>query len=55
MLDPVLPDRLQVGRDCIQRAFEADKFGDKWLVVALVDMVRDRTGHSGETDHILLD
>ncbi len=55
MLEAVLVAELQAGKDYTQRAEEADAFGDKGLVVALEDMVRDEMGHSEETDRMLRD
>ena len=46
---------LQAGKDYTQRADEADEYGDKGLVVALEDMVRDEMGHSEETERMLRD
>ena len=55
MLEKVLEAELQAGKDYTQRAEEADKYGDKGLVVALEDMVRDEMGHSEETERMLRD
>ena len=55
MLEAVLADERQAGKDYTQRATEAEEFGDKGLVVALEDMVRDETGHAEETERILRD
>ena len=55
MLEAVLEAELQAGKDYTQRAEEADAFGDKGLVVALEDMVRDEMGHSEETERMLRD
>ena len=55
MLIAVLADELQARKDYSQRAEEAEEYGDKGLVVALEDMVRDETGHSEETERILRD
>jgi bacterioferritin len=55
MLEAVLAAELQAGKDYTQRANEADEFGDKGLVVALEDMVRDEMGHSEETERMLRD
>ena len=55
MLEAVLADEIQAGKDYTQRAAEAEAYGDKGLVVALEDMVRDETGHSEETERILRD
>ena len=53
MLEAVLAAELQAGKDYTQRAEEADTYGDKGLVVALEDMVRDEMGHSEETERML--
>ena len=55
MLEAVLAAELQAGKDYTQRAEEADAYGDKGLVVALEDMVRDEMGHSEETERMLRD
>lgn len=55
MLEAVLAAEIQAGKDYTQRAEEAEAFGDKGLVVALEDMVRDESGHSEETERILRD
>ena len=55
MLEAVLAAEIQAGKDYTQRAEEADDYGDKGLVVALEDMVRDEMGHSEETERILRD
>ncbi|MGD2027667.1 MAG: ferritin-like domain-containing protein [Anaerolineales bacterium] len=55
MLEAVLEAELKAGKDYTQRAEEADEYGDKGLVVALEDMVRDEMGHSEETERILRD
>ena len=55
MLEAVLEAELQAGKDYTQRAEEADEYGDKGLVVALEDMVRDEMGHSEETERMLRD
>ena len=55
MLEAVLAAELQAGKDYTQRAEEADEYGDKGLVVALEDMVRDEMGHSEETERMLRD
>jgi bacterioferritin len=55
MLQAVLVAELQAGKDYTQRAEEADAYGDKGLVVALEDMVRDEMGHSEETERMLRD
>jgi len=55
MLEAVLAAELQAGKDYTQRAEEADAYGDKGLVVALEDMIRDEMGHSEETERMLRD
>ena len=55
MLEEVLAAELQAGKDYTQRAVEAEEYGDKGLVVALEDMVRDESGHSEETERMLRD
>jgi bacterioferritin len=53
MLEKVLEAELKAGKDYTKRAQEADEYGDKGLVVALEDMVRDEMGHSEETERML--
>ncbi len=55
MLQAVLAAELQAGKDYTQRAQEAEAYGDKGLVVALEDIVRDEMGHSEETERMLRD
>ena len=55
MLEAVLKAELKAGKDYTERAVQADAFGDKGLVVALEDMVRDEMGHSEETERMLRD
>ncbi|MCA9946983.1 MAG: ferritin-like domain-containing protein [Ardenticatenaceae bacterium] len=55
MLEAVLAAELQAGKDYTERAEQADAYGDKGLVVALEDMVRDEMGHSEETERMLRD
>ena len=55
MLERVLEAEMKAGKDYTQRAEEADAYGDKGLVVALEDMVRDEMGHSEETERMLRD
>lgn len=55
MLQAVLAAEQQAGKDYTQRAEQADEYGDKGLVVALEDMVRDEMGHSEETERMLRD
>lgn len=46
ILESVLVAEMQTSKDYTKWAMEADELGDKGLVVALEDMVRDETGHS---------
>jgi len=55
MLEAVLAAELLAGKDYTERASQTEEFGDKGLVVALEDMVRDETGHSEETERMLRD
>ena len=55
MVQAVLNAELQARSDYTARALEAEKYGDKGLVVQLEDMVRDESGHSEETERILKD
>ena len=55
MLEAVLAAELQASKDYTQRAQDAEAYGDKGLVVALEDMVRDESGHSEETERMLRD
>lgn len=55
MLEAVLAAELQASKDYTQRAEDAEAYGDKGLVVALEDMVRDESGHSEETERMLRD
>lgn len=55
MMEAVLAAEKKAGKDYTQRAQEADEYGDKGLVVALEDMVRDEMGHSEETERMLRD
>jgi bacterioferritin len=41
--------------DYTKRVKQAEEFGDKGLVVALEDIVRDETGHLEETERLLRD
>ena len=53
MLEAVLAAEQRAKKDYTQRALEAEKYGDKGLVVQLEDIVRDETSHSEETERIL--
>ena len=55
MLEAVLEAERKATADYVQRAKDADAFGDKGLAVQLEDMVRDESGHSEETERILRD
>ena len=55
MLQAILQAEKQAVADYTKRAEEADAYGDKGLVVALEDMVRDEMGHSEETERMLRD
>ncbi len=55
MLEAVLAAERRAAKDYTERAQEAEKFGDKGLVVQLEDMIRDESGHSEETERILRD
>jgi bacterioferritin len=55
MLEAILKAELKAGKDYTERAEQAEAFGDKGLVVALEDMVRDEMGHSEETERMLRD
>jgi bacterioferritin len=55
MLQAILAAEIQAGKDYTLRAQQAEEFGDKGLVVALEDIVRDEMGHSEETERMLRD
>lgn len=55
MLQQVLAAEKKATTDYMQRAKEADEYGDKGLAVQLEDMVRDESGHAEETERILRD
>ena len=55
MMQAVLEAEVEAGKNYTQRAIEAEEYGDKGLVVALEDIVRDEMGHSEETERILRD
>jgi bacterioferritin len=54
MLQAVLSAEKRAVADYTERAKQAEEFGDKGLVVQLEDIVRDETGHSEETERILM-
>lgn len=55
MVEAVLNAERRAMRDYIERARQAEEFGDKGLVVQLEDIVRDETTHAEETERILRD
>ena len=55
MLEEVLVAELQAGKDYTQRAIQAEEYGDKGLVVALEDMLRNESGHFEERERMLRD
>ena len=55
MLQAVLEAERQAVRDYMERAEQADAYGDKGLAVELEDMIRDESGHAEETERILKD
>jgi bacterioferritin len=55
MLEAVLTAERRATADYTQRALEAEKLGDKGLMVQLEDMVRDESGHAEETERMLRD
>lgn len=54
MLEAVLAAERQATKGYTERAQQAEAYGDKGLAVQLEDMVRDESGHSEETERILL-
>jgi bacterioferritin len=54
MLEAVLSAEKEAEKNYTQMAKEAEEYGDKGLVVQL-EMVRDESGHSEETERILKD
>jgi len=55
MLEAVLEAERRAIAGYVERAEEADAFGDKGLAVQLEDMVRDESEHAEETERILKD
>ncbi len=55
MLEAVLNAERMATENYVQRAREAEEYGDKGLVVQLEDIVRDESGHAEETERILRD
>lgn len=53
MLEAVLEAERKAIRGYSARAEEAEKFGDKGLMVTLEDMVADETTHAEETERIM--
>jgi len=55
MLEAVLEAERKAVKGYIERAKQAEEYGDVGLTVQLEDMVRDETEHAEETDRILRD
>ena len=55
MLEEVLRTEHQATQEYVERAKEADEFGDKGLVVQLEDFIRDESNHVEETERMLRD
>lgn len=55
MLEAILEAETRAAEDYTERARQAEELGDKALVVALEDMIRDETEHREETERILKD
>lgn len=55
MLEEVLRAEHQAAQEYVERAKEADEFGDKALVVQLEDFIRDESNHVEETERMLRD
>jgi bacterioferritin len=55
MVEAVREAEKRAVSDYTKRAKQAEEFGDKGLVVALEDIVRDETGHLEETERLLRD
>jgi bacterioferritin len=55
MVEAVVKAEKRAVDDYTKRAKQAEEFGDKGLVVALEDIVRDETGHLEETERLLRD
>jgi bacterioferritin len=55
MLEEVLKAETKAVAGYMERARQADEYGDKGLAVQLEDMVRDETEHMEETERILRD
>ena len=55
MLEKILEAEQRAVKDYTARAKQAEELGDKGMVVALEDIVRDESGHSEETERMLRD
>lgn len=55
MLEAILEAENTAKKNYTQRALDAEKYGDKGLVVQLEDIIRDESSHSEETERILRD
>ena len=55
MLEAILAAEQQATADYVERAKEAEAYGDKGLAVQLEEMIRDESGHAEETERILRD
>ena len=55
MLEAIFTAEKKATADYVERAKEADAYGDKGLAVQLEEMVRDESGHAEETERILRD
>ncbi len=55
MVEAVLEAELAATKRYVQRAKDAEAYGDKGLAVQLEDFVRDESGHAEETERILKD
>lgn len=55
MVEAVREAEQRAVADYTKRAKQAEDFGDKGMVVALEDIVRDETGHLEETERLLRD
>lgn len=55
MVEAILAAERQAIKMYSERAREAEEYGDRGLVVALDDIVRDETNHAEETERVLRD
>jgi bacterioferritin len=55
MLEAIVVSERRATEDYVQRAKDAEAFGDKGLAVQLEDFIRDESGHCEETERILRD